>query len=57
MVAHRRLCDRDVREFRQDAAMETSRRVPLFARRLTIRRQNAINESCDPPSFGLLRSG
>jgi hypothetical protein len=47
MVAHRRLRDRDVREFRQNAAIETSRRVPLFARRLTIRRQNTINERRD----------
>jgi hypothetical protein len=53
MVAHRRLRDRDVREFRQNAAIETSRRVPLFARRLTIRRQNTINERRDPAQLRL----
>jgi hypothetical protein len=57
MVAHRRLRDRDVREFRQDAAIETSRRVPLFARRLTIRRANTVMNAATWSSFGLLRSG
>jgi hypothetical protein len=33
--------------------METPCGVPLFARRLTIRRQNAINESCDPAQLRL----
>ena len=53
MVAHRQLCDRDVREFRQDAAIETPCGVPLLARRLMIRRQNAINECRDPAQLWL----
>src|SRR5689334_16996976 len=48
MIAHRRLRDRDVGEFRQDAAIQTSCRVPLFARCLTIRRQNLIDERHNP---------
>jgi len=48
MIAHRRLRDRDLGEFRQDAAIQTSCRVPLFARRFTIRRQNLIDERHNP---------
>ena len=34
MVAHRRLSDGGVREFRQDATIQPTRGVPLLARRL-----------------------
>ena len=44
MVAHRRLGDRGVREFRQDTTIQPTRGVPLLARRLAIRSQNLINE-------------
>jgi hypothetical protein len=44
MVAHRRLGDRGVREFRQNATIQPTRGMPLLARRLTIRGQNLINE-------------
>ena len=44
MVAHRRLSDRGVREFRQDATIQPTRGMPLLAQRLAIRGQNLINE-------------
>jgi hypothetical protein len=57
MIAHRRLGDRGVREFRKDATIQRTRGVPLLARRLAIRSQNLINESATAPSFGLARFG
>lgn len=47
MVAHRRLGDREIRDFRQDATIQPPRGMPLLARRLTIRGQNLINEHRD----------
>ena len=47
MVAHRRLGDRGVGEFRQDPAIEAPRRVPLLARRATILVKHLVDEGRD----------
>ena len=44
VVAHRRLSDRGVREFRQDPMIQPPRGMPLLARRLTVRVQNFVDE-------------
>src|SRR3954454_19072048 len=44
MVAHRRLSDRGVGEFRQDAPIQTPRRVALLARGPTVLVQNFVDE-------------
>src|SRR3954467_12399030 len=44
MIAHRRLSDRGVGEFRQDAPIQTPRRVALLARGLTVLVQNLVDE-------------
>lgn len=44
VVAHRRLRDRGVREFRQDAAIQPPCRVTLLARRVAILVQHLVNE-------------
>ena len=44
MVAHRRLSDRGVREFRQDAAIQTPRGVALLARGPAVLVQNFVDE-------------
>src|SRR4051794_20128042 len=44
MVAHRRLSDRGVGEFRQDAPIQTPRRVALLARGPMVLVQNFVDE-------------
>src|SRR5271165_3268690 len=44
VVAHRRLSDRGVREFGQDALIQPPGSMALLARRQTVRFQNRVNE-------------
>jgi hypothetical protein len=44
MIAHRRLSDRGIGEFRQDAAIQAPRGVALLARRPAVLLQNLVDE-------------
>jgi len=47
VIAYRRLRDRVARHLRQDAAINPTRRMPLLARSLPVRLQNAVDEPFD----------
>jgi len=47
VIADRRLRDRVARHLRQDAAINPTRRMPLLARSLPVRLQNAVDEPFD----------
>jgi hypothetical protein len=47
VIAYRRFRDRVARYLRQDAAINPTRRMPLLARSLPVRLQNAVDEPCD----------
>jgi len=47
VIADRRFRDRVARHLRQDAAINPTRRMPLLARSLPVRLQNAVDEPFD----------